>query len=111
LSGEASTSRGVAEATGSNVGVARASRVSMGITVGVKTVSEGVTSIDVERGVTVVWTGRLQAVNARHKTRTISKRRFIHSSFSKKILIPHLDYRNSSLGQNDSCAFQPATVF
>jgi len=47
LIGAASTSRGVGEATITNVGVARASRVSMGISVGVDKVGEGVAAIDV----------------------------------------------------------------
>jgi len=87
LSGEASTNRGVAEAISSNVGVARASKVSMGITVGVKNVAVGETTVGVERGVTAVWVGKLQAVSKIHKANTNPNRRFIDSSFSNEILI------------------------
>ena len=70
-------SRGVAEATTTNVDVARASNVSIGIGVGVKNVGDGEATIGVceARGVTVVWFGKLQAaVTSTHNTKTISKR-------------------------------------
>jgi len=54
LIGAAMESRGVREATGSNVEVARASRVSIGISVGVANVVDGVSGISVVCGVSVV---------------------------------------------------------
>jgi len=111
LIGEAIASRGVREASGSNVEVACASKVSMGISVGVENVGDGVSMIGVARGVLVVWFGKLHEVNTKTRNGKTVQRVFIYSSFSDEILIRDLDYRNSSLGQVASFAHLPAPVF
>jgi len=73
LIGEAIESLGVD--VGTNVEVARASNVSMGISVGVENVEDGVSVTDEGGGVLVVWLGKLQAgVTMTHNKRTIQKR-------------------------------------
>jgi len=73
LIGEAIESLGVD--VGTNVEVARASNVSMGISVGVENVEDGVSVTDEGGGVLVVWVGKLQAgVAMTHNKRTIQKR-------------------------------------
>ena len=79
----------------------------MGISVGVENVSEGVASPGVcdAGGVASVGPGKLHPAVIMTITMKKNRRDFIHSSFADKILIRHLDYRNSSLGQSASRAF------
>jgi hypothetical protein len=85
----------------------------MGISVGVENVADGATTIGVfeARGVPSVGPGKLHPAVIRTITMKKNHSDFIHSSFADEILIRHLDYRNSPLGQPASLAFQPAAVF
>ena len=81
------------------VAVGRANRVSIGISVGVDKVGDGVATNGVceVSGVAIVWLGKLHEVTVKTKIVRTIQQGFIHSSFSNRILIPRLDYSNSLL--------------
>jgi hypothetical protein len=84
-------------AVGIGVAVSRASRVSMGMVVGVDKSSVGVSGTGVERGVAVgSMAVRLQEVN-KTASMTITMRDFIQSSFSSKIVPAQVINGNSLL--------------
>jgi hypothetical protein len=78
---------------GTNVEVGRASNVSMGTSVGVKTAERGVPGTGVVRGAMRESFGKLHA-DVKITMKTIQCD-FIHSSFSFRILTRLLAYRNS----------------